>query len=263
MTGAGTAALGALRSGLGALLDLVLPTTCSACRADDISVGGLCDACSVKLLALASLHYCPRCGTTIGPNIPVRDDGCSACPSPLPRFASVTRLGPYAPPLRRIVQGLKYRRVETMYRHLGRMLALALTARHGADVFDLILPVPMHWRRRLGRGCDHARGLARAVSSHLNVPVGDQLIRIRHTPAQVHLPRTRRIANVRGAFSVARPADIEGARILLVDDVTTTGATAGEAARTIIRGGGSSVHLAVVAKAEPPRAYTEHLPTGA
>ena len=259
MTCAAAAVLGALRWGLAGLGDLVLPATCSACRADDVSVGGLCDACSVKLLALAALHYCPRCGTTVGPNIPVRDNGCSACPSPLPRFASVTRLGPYAPPLRRVIQGLKYRRVETMCRGLGRMLALALTARHGEAAFDLVLPVPMHWCRRLARGCDHARALARAVGSRLDVPVGTELIRIRHTPAQVHLPRTRRIANVHGAFAVSRPRDIDGARILLVDDVTTTGATAGEAARTILRAGGSSVHLAVVAKAEPPRAYTEHI----
>ena len=259
MTGARAAALGALRAGLGGLGDLVLPTTCSACRADDVSVGGLCDACNVRLLSLAALNYCPRCGTTVGPNIPVRDDGCSACPSPLPRFASVTRLGPYTPPLRRVVQGLKYNRVETMCRHLGRMLALALAARNGEGVFDLVLPVPMHWRRRLWRGCDHARALARAVGRGLDLPVGNELIRVRHTPPQVHLPRTRRLANVRGAFAVARGGSIEGARILLVDDVTTTGATASEAARTIIRGGGSSVHLAVVAKAEPPRAYTEHL----
>jgi len=253
-------AWGGIRAGLGALLDLVLPTTCSACAACDVSDGGLCDACNVRLLALAALKYCPRCGATIGPNIPARADGCRACPTPLPRFASVTRLGPYTAPLRRVVQALKYHRVETMCARLGEMLAMALDARHEADQFDMALPVPMHWRRRLVRGCDHARMLARAVGRQLDLPVGAELARIRHTPPQVHLPRTRRLANIHGAFAVTRPADIAGARILLVDDVTTTGATANEASRTVLRAGASSVHLAVVAKAEPPRAYSEHLP---
>ncbi len=85
--------------------------------------------------------------------------------------------------------------------------------------------------------------------------LGDQLIRVRHTPPQVHLPRTRRIENVRGAFAVRTKRRIEGARVVLVDDVTTTGATANEAARTLLKAGASNVHLAVIAKAEPPRAY--------
>ena len=263
MTAAWAAAVRGAGAGLRAVLDLVLPTACSACQADQISTAGLCDACTIRLLSLAALNYCPRCGGTTGPNIPVREDGCSACPTPLGRFASVTRLGPYAPPLRRVVQSLKYHRVETMCGRLGMLLARALEARHGGGAFDLILPVPMHWRRRLVRGCDHARALARAVGRQLDLPVGADLVRVRHTPPQVHLPRTRRIANVRGAFAVARPRDIAGARILLVDDVTTTGATASEAARTALRAGASSVHLAVVAKAEPPRAYSASLSAGA
>ena len=262
MTPVWTTALVSVRAGAGALLDLVWPTACSACDGDDVSARGLCDACNVKLLSLAALNYCPRCGATIGPNIPVRDDGCFSCPAPLPRFASVTRLGPYTFPLRRIVQKLKYHRVETMCRRLGEMLAQALQARRGGAGVDLILPVPMHWRRRLVRGYDHARALALAAGDRAGLPVGDQLIRVRHTPPQVHLPRTRRIENVRGAFAAVHRRELAGARILLVDDVTTTGATANEAARTVLRAGASSVHLAVIAKAEPPRAYTEHLPSG-
>ena len=78
-----------------------------------------------------------------------------------------------------------------------------------------------------------------------------------HTPPQAHLPKTRRIENVRGAFSVSDPKVISGARVLLVDDVTTTGATANEAARALLAAGASQVVLAVIAKADPPKAY-EH-----
>ena len=97
--------------------------------------------------------------------------------------------------------------------------------------------------------------IAARVARNLDLPVGDELIRIRHTPPQVRLPRTRRIQIIRGAFSVSSPRSLAGTNVLLVDDVTTTGATANEAARTLLQAGASKVTLAVVAKAEPPTAY--------
>jgi len=207
---------------------------------------------------MVALRYCRRCGATIGPNIPLREDGCSACPTTLPRFATVVRLGPYAAPLRGIVGELKYRRREQMLRRLGELLGEAIIARDDVEAPELIMPVPMHWRRRLSRGYDHARALARRLARCLDLPVGGELIRVRHTPPQVTLSRSRRIEMVRGAFALRSRAPIEGAHVLLVDDVTTTGATANEAARTLLGGKASRVTLAVVAKAEPPTAYAPH-----
>ena len=247
--------VGLVRTTAGGLADLILPQVCCGCEAGEVSTGGLCGACNIQLLDLVSTGYCPRCGATLGPNVPVRQDGCFACPNPLPRFETVVRLGPYASPLREAILDLKYRRRETMRRRLGRMLAHALIARHEERPFDLVMPIPMHWRRRLGRSCDHARLISQTVGRELGLPVGHELIRIRHTPQQVHLPRSRRIENVRRAFAVTDTACVEGANILLIDDVTTTGATANEATRTLLAGGASKVTLAVVAKAEPPSAY--------
>jgi len=258
MTGRAAAIRGAVRAGLAGLADLFLPAVCASCGAAEVSTGGLCDACNVGLLSLVSLRYCPRCGATIGPNLPVREDGCWVCPHPLPRFAGVTRLGPYAGPLRQAVRDLKYHRRETMRPRLGQMLAEAIAAREDEHPFDLIMPVAAHWRRRLARGYDHSRLLGRTVARELGLPLGDELIRTRHTPLQVHLPRSRRIENVRGAFSVTRRACLEGAHVLLIDDVTTTGATAGEATRALLAAGASKVDLGVIAKTEPPRAYVEY-----
>lgn len=242
----------AIADGLG---DLILPRTCLACGSDSPAAGGLCGDCNVELLSLVSLPSCPRCGTTLGPNIPVRDDGCDGCPSTLPRFRQVIRLGPYAGPLRSIVKELKYRR-RTMRRRLGEMLGQAVRNRC-TDELDVVMPVPMHWRRRLARGQDHAATLASVVAKPLGLPVGGELVRIRNTPPQTHLPRSGRIENVRGAFAV-EPADaVAGAGVLLVDDVTTTGATANEAARTLLRAGAVRVVLAVICKAEPPTAYSQ------
>jgi len=247
--------IGSLAAGLA---DLVMPQTCAACDASLVSAAGLCARCNVRLLQRVSLPYCPRCGATIGPNIPVPDDGCGLCPATLGRFSRVIRLGPYAQPLRRVIQHLKYHRQEVLLGRLAEMLAEAVRAGCDGASFDLIIPVPMHWRRRLARGYDHAKGLARQLGRRLDVPVWEELIRTRHTPQQTLLSRTQRIISVRGAFGLARGANLSGTRVLLVDDVTTTGATANEATRTLLAGGAVDVVLAVLAKAEPPRAHTRH-----
>lgn len=253
---------GALRAGralLGDVAGLWLPPVCPACEAAEVSAEGLCDDCNVRLLSLVSSRYCPRCGATVGPNIPLSPDGCSRCPTPLGRWGRVVRLGPYAHPLRAVIRDLKYRRGSAsggMPRRLGTMLAQAVVTHCPDAEFDVAVPIPAHWRRRMARGHDHAAALADGVARELDVMVGKELIRVRNTPPQVHLPRSRRIQNVRGAFEAASPAAVAGTHVLLVDDVTTTGATANEAARTLLRAGASRVTLGVVAKAEPPAAYS-------
>jgi ComF family protein len=260
MSGAMGAIWSSLSTGASALGDLVLPRVCAACESPDISVGRLCESCNIGLLSLVSLSYCPRCGTTIGPHLPVRDDGCPGCPTTLPRFARVFRLGPYANPLRSVIRELKYHHQDTMRRRLGRMLGQLVASGIEDDETapQLVMPAPMHWRRRLVRGGDHARALALAVARELHIPVGNELIRLRNTPQQAKLPRSRRIKNVHGAFSVKKGKGLVGASILLVDDVTTTGATANEAARTLLQAGAARVTLAVVAKSEPPTAYAKY-----
>ena len=258
MSGWAKAFVAAMRLGAAGLADLFLPDVCAACGAEDAAEAGLCATCNVKLLSLVSLPYCPRCGATIGPNIPIYEDGCAACDTTLPRFARVVRLGPYGDPLRGIVRDLKYRRWGGLCGRLGRLLAEAVAATCRDESFDLAMPVPMHWRRRLSRGHDHARLLGRAVADKLDLPLGNELIRVRHTPPQVGLPRSQRAQNVRGAFAVSHRAAIEGAKILLVDDVTTTGATANEATRALLAAGALRVVLAVVTKTEPPTAYAQH-----
>jgi len=240
--------------------DLLLPAVCGACGRGGPLDGGLCGRCRLELLSLVSVSSCPRCGGSLGPNIPTRPDGCGQCHSTLPRFARTYRLGPYAGCLRHAIRDLKYRRHLQLRGHLTHLLAERIRA--GGDVQDaqtrrpdVVLAIPMHWLRRLGRGFDHAHAIAAGLARELDLPLGCELVRIRNTPPQVHLPRTRRLQNVRGAFAVRSPAAVAGADVLLVDDVTTTGATADEAAKTLLAAGAQSVTLAVLAKAEPPTAY--------
>ena len=248
----------AVRGLAGGLADLVLPAVCPGCDAAPTDRHGLCGDCHVKLLSLVALPYCPRCGATVGPGIPIRQDGCAACPDTLPRFCRVVRLGPHAPPLRGMIHALKYHLAAPSAERAGRLLAEATQVQLSEGPCDVVMAVPMHWRRRLARAADHAHLLADHVARALGVPLGDELIRVRHTPPQVGLARTRRIENVRGAFGVRRGRAIAGANVLLVDDVTTTGATANEATKTLLAAGVEKVALAVLAKAEPPTAYAMH-----
>ena len=233
--------------------DLVLPEVCLACQGAHVDSQGLCTQCLEKLLTLVGLPYCVRCGSNGGAAAAER--GCFNCPPVLPRFDRLVRLGPYDDPLKNLVRAFKYRRQEALADFLGAMLAQAVRGQCPQDTFDVVLPAPAHWRRRLWRGYDHAASLAGAVARELKIPLGHELVRLRHTPPQAHLPRTRRLQNVRGAFGVLSPDGVRAARVLLVDDVTTTGATADEATRTLLDAGAAHVTLAVIAKAQPPLAY--------
>ncbi len=256
--------LNTARTCLAGAADLLMPRLCQACQAHVPSLpqpgeasrpACLCDECSVQMLSLVAQSYCIRCGSAAPPRAGERADGCQLCPAVLPRFERVVRLGPYAGPLRGLVRRLKYQRNQAARDYLCDMLAQAVLAQLGGGPLDLVLPVPAHWRRRMSRAYDHSRAIAGGLAQRLKLPLGSELIRVRHTPPQTHLPRTRRLENIHGAFEVAGPKAIAGASILLVDDVTTTGATANECARTLLRADAARVFLAVAAKSEPPRAY--------
>jgi len=240
-----------------AVIGLVLPRSCAACWGEDGVAEGLCESCTRRLLSLAALPYCPGCGSTLAPHVRGEADECWQC-APGLRFSGVARIGPYAPPLRPLLQQMKYHRRDVLRRRIGRMLAVGCQRRFGDAPIDVVVPVPMHWRRRLMRGTDHAWAIARAVAAAMRIPAGRELTRIRHTPPQWNLPRSRRAANVRGAFAASRHG-VRDARVLLVDDITTTGATASECARALRDAGAADVLLAVVAKAEAAWAYTKRL----
>jgi ComF family protein len=118
---------------------------------------------------------------------------------------------------------------------------------------DLVAPVPLHWRRRAWRGFNQATALAQEAVRAMGRPLTARgLLRVRPTPHQTRLPPARRVENVRGAFAVrGRASAVKGKRVLLVDDVLTSGATIGECARVLRRAGAAAVYAAVVAVAGP------------
>jgi len=160
-------------------------------------------------------------------------------------------VGTYEGPLRSILQAFKYDRRRSLAAPLGRLMRL-----RGADVLvdaDCVVPVPLHWRRRWRRGFNQSLDLAR----QLEIPVSCALVRHRHTRTQTDLPADARLRNVRNAFAIRRRAAVRGLRVVLVDDVSTTGATLEACALALIAAGAADVRTLTAARVptRPPPAH--------
>jgi ComF family protein len=147
-----------------------------------------------------------------------------------------------------MIREFKFRRQAHLTRFLGRLLFQSLQGAGLSDNFQLISWVPLHWWRRWHRGYNQAELLARRLADLSRRPARKLLRRTRWTAPQTHLSRPARMANVRGAFAMRRWTDVNGKRILLIDDVLTTGATASEAS-AVLRAAGAKVYVAVLAVA--------------
>lgn len=177
---------------------------------------------------------------------------CGLCRRGLSGFDAAYAYGLYDGQLRQMIRLLKYGKVRTLAGPLGRMLATAAPREYA---YDLIVPMPMHWRRRWSRGFNQAELLARVVARSLGAPVTKNVRRRKATPAQAGLTAHQRRSNMSGAFEIRTPTDFRGKRILLVDDVLTTGASAAACARALKQAG--AIHVAVLTVARADRRLPE------
>lgn len=227
-------------------LDLVYPPACACCQTPlEPETGRLCENCRRPLVDLKPA--CQHCGA----NLPDHARECPRCRELRLPFRGVCRLGPYEGPLRSAVLRIKRPQEQLLAVALTELLALHAIERLRSWQLDVVMPVPMHWTRRAWRGANSPETIAVGLASALGLPVTTHLLtRQRRTVPQASLSPGRRRANVRGAFRVRSHADLPGARVLLVDDILTTGATLNETARTLRRAGAGEVFVAVLARAE-------------
>lgn len=146
----------------------------------------------------------------------------------------------YGGPAGGLVRNLKYRGVSRLAEPMGRQMLRAFDGLQPAQI-DCVVPVPMHIRRTRKRGVNQALLLAREMAGGLGLPLAEALVRTRNTRQQARLDAAERLHNLDGAFAVA--CDVKGKRVLLVDDVCTTGATANACAEALLSGGASAVLL--------------------
>jgi ComF family protein len=229
-----------------AALDIALPTLCVACR-EPVAGVGVCPDCWAKL-AFIERPYCPRLGIPFvyDPGPEMLSMEAIANPPAYQRARAAVRYDDVAKVL---VHALKYQDRTDLAPAMGRRRARAGTEL--LDGADVQIPVPLHRRRGWSRRYNQSGALARVIAKQTAVQVApDTLRRIRPTQQQVGLSRTDRARNVQGAFKVAADqiANVQGRRIVLIDDVLTSGATVDACARALLRAKAAQVDVLVFAR---------------
>jgi ComF family protein len=236
------------------VLDSMLPPRCINCRALVDRETALCADCW-PLVEFLAPPVCACCGFPFEYDPGPADTLCAACTTRHPVFDRARAVLVYGETSRRLVLDFKHGDRTWPAPAFGRWLARA-----GAELVagaDLAVPVPLHRSRLYARRYNQAAMMALALGREAGLAVQPELLtRRRPTPSQGRLSPSARRRNVRGAFAVRTGyADLaEGARILLIDDVLTTGATVEECARTLVRAGAAAVDVLTLARVVRPRA---------
>jgi ComF family protein len=229
------------------MLDVLFPWACLGCGRDGSSP--FCPPCLGRVRWIDGA-VCDRCGLPLasGPS-----HSCGRCLRRPPAFARARSIACYrttdeeVDPLGACLRALKYGRRRPLARPLAELLADRFPF-HPAD-FDLAVAVPLHRERLLLRGFNQALLLARGPARRFGIPLGPRVLaRVRPTAPQVGLDEAARRQNLRGAFAVATPRDVADRRVLLVDDVCTSTATAEACARALLDAGARSVDVLTVAR---------------
>ncbi len=240
------------------LLSVLFPADCPACLQPlgRFHLAGICLNCwtSIKLIRKP---YCFKCGIPLKPKSSIpsklevdRNKGlaCNRCRSKKYQFAFARSLGEYEGSLREIIHYYKFGRKSYLSEPLADLMMKTLDIKNIFGNIDVIIAVPLHRKRRKERGFNQAYLIARRLGNKLHIRVeGRVLLRIKKSMPQMDLPAHQRERNVMGAFKVMKAKRIRGKRILLIDDVMTTGATVNECAGALMKAGSKDVCVLTIA----------------
>jgi ComF family protein len=245
----------AVKAASTSLFSILFPSDCRICHAalTNIAVLPVCEPCLAQIVPLNG-PLCQICGEKLfhanagTEEVPL----CGICRRVGARFRRAAAYGAYEGALRELIHLFKYNGVMPAGKVLGGLLNQTVTAMALPESL-IVVPVPLWSGKRMARGFNQAEAIARSFmrfqssgSIQLDTSI---LVRTRETASQTGLTRHQRRANVRGAFAVVKAQKVKGRSILVVDDVMTTGTTAGECARVLRRAGAKEVYVATVARA--------------
>jgi ComF family protein len=233
---------------LEAAVSLLYPPVCTICGRSVRAGEYLCDQCEAKAVRILA-PFCQKCSEPFEGFI-TSAFTCANCAHRTIYFDAAVAAYRGRGIVRQIIHELKYGR-QIHLRHLvARWLHAALDdERLRGGRFDVIVPVPLHPARQRERGFNQASLLAELLSARTSIPVKPLLERTRYTTTQTALDRSERMENLHNAFRLRKNADVRGLRVLLVDDVLTTGSTLNECARVLKHAGAFSVHATTAARA--------------
>ena len=223
-----------------------------------------CPACGTVLIAGEGHRFCPECLSTINfivpplctfCGLPFTGSGgvnhlCEDCILSKPPFSMARAMGKYEETLLEIIHLFKYHGKVSVGEALGRIMAKTRYDSLAIETYSLIIPVPLHPKKLRERGFNQSLVLAKQISKMFSISLDFiTLRRVLHTESQVNLSRQERVANVRRAFAVTDRNGIEGKKILLIDDVYTTGSTAKECSEILMKNGAEEVAVLTLARA--------------
>ena len=233
-------------------LDLLVPPSCASCGEDLVETVDvlLCSKCREQIPPLSE-PLCSRCGARHSGR--EEQSRCPRCAGRRLAFDAAVPFGVYHGPLREIVLKMKRPAGHALSTAVARLMSRSRSELLREHNCQLVVPVPMHWTRRLTRGTNSPDTVAEELSRQTGLPFGRGLLtRRRNTVPQTELSPAKRFENVRGAFRMSASYDLSGLRVVLVDDILTTGATCSEAAKVLRKAGASYVVVVVVARADFP-----------
>ncbi len=240
------------------LFNLLFPDDCRICETPLTNVSRIpvCPSCLHLPQPLEMNFFCRVCRTPFVDSHSLDDQVlCHVCRQSLVNFDTAYSFGSYEGALQKLIQLFKYGKVETLAGPLSRLLIQALPF---GENFDVVMAMPLHWRRRWDRGFNQAELLAAPVARRYGLKLSQNLRRTRHTKSQAGLNEQERQKNLKNSFKLNRPGDISGKRVLLIDDVLTTGATLRAAATVLKAGGASRVTALTLARVDHRSLSTGH-----
>lgn len=231
------------------LLDFFFPCKCKICNGPLNDAKWVCKECILRIKPI-NTPFCTRCGLPLSPSfLEVEEAFCKECRT-YPRYFYQARYTAfYEGVMKECIHLFKYERKISLAKPLGELMVRLIKWQWDGIDFDLIVPVPLHSRRKRERGFNQAELLAQRIKELLSLPIDiDNLIRTRFTQSQTTLSRRERLRNVRFAFKIRDRGVFDKKMVLLIDDIFTTGATINECARVLKEAGSREVYALALAR---------------
>lgn len=228
------------------LVDLIYPPVCAGCGGEVAGTGPpVCEACLLSAPRIEK-PVCQTCGASVDNPHTKR---CHECPEKVHYHRARAVLDYQDETVKKLIHGLKFQYQTSLSVPLGGLLLEGFEQYFKDEQYDAIIPVPLHSRRKRQREFNQATLLAQTIQRAHNLPIIENVVqRIRHTRPQTSMTPVKRKTNVLGAFEVKGSSEIQGAQLLVVDDIYTTGSTTNEIARELIEAGAKHVDVLTLSR---------------